>query len=213
MPIEYRPYVEEGIREKWNKLRSRRSASRTRSPSAGRRPERDEFDPEDTRYCTFRWVTSDMGYARSCLRANPMTGEMIDGDVVFDAGFIRHWKQQYALLIASKTGADGGESSAPLALGEVISPILASRMGYGQPATGDLLGIEALQPNPGRIVAEVIPSDQNLLAWELARNAARSSRGFCELQLGMQRDLALAAMVMAGEGGPTPAGRPGRPSC
>ncbi len=41
----------------------------------------------------------------SCLRANPLTGEMIDGDVVFDAGFIRHWKQQYALLIGSTTAA------------------------------------------------------------------------------------------------------------
>ena len=34
----------------------------------------------------------------SCLRANPLTGEMIDGDVVFDAGWIRYWKQQYAFL-------------------------------------------------------------------------------------------------------------------
>ena len=38
-----------------------------------------------------------------------MTGEMIDGDVIFDAGFIRHWKQQYALLIGSTTAADGQE--------------------------------------------------------------------------------------------------------
>ena len=41
----------------------------------------------------------------SCLRANPMTGEMIDGDVVFDASFIRYWKDSYALLIGSTTTA------------------------------------------------------------------------------------------------------------
>ena len=28
---------------------------------------------------------ADNGYAMSCLRANPLTGEMIDGDVIFDA--------------------------------------------------------------------------------------------------------------------------------
>ena len=99
MPIEYRPYVEEGIRE-WNKAFEKigfRDAIAVRWEEAGAT----SLTPKDTNYCTFRWVTSDMGYARSCLRANPMTGEMIDGDVVFDAEFVRHWKQQYALLIAS----------------------------------------------------------------------------------------------------------------
>ena len=105
------------------------------SPSAGKKSGRDVFDPEDTNYCTFRWITSDNGYAMSCLRANPLTGEMIDGDVVFDASFIRYWKQQYALLIGSTTAQDGKQHVAPLAIGEVISPILASKMGYGQPAS------------------------------------------------------------------------------
>jgi hypothetical protein len=200
VPIEYRPYVEEGIRE-WNKAFEKigfKDAIAVRWEQAGR----DDFDPEDTNYCTFRWVTGEMGGAMSCLRANPMTGEMIDGDVVFDAGFIRAWKQQYALLIGSTTTADGGEQSQPLALGEVISPILASKMGYGQPAAGQLVGIDALQSNPARVVPELIPADQNFLAWQLARNAARSSRGSCELQFGMQRDLALATIAMAdGEAG------------
>jgi hypothetical protein len=195
VPIEYRPYVEEGIRE-WNKAFERigfRDAIAVRWAEPGR----DEFDPEDTRYCTFRWVTSDMGRAVSCMRADPMTGEMIDGDVIFDAGIIRLWKQQYALLIASKTTADGGETPAPLALGEVVSPILASKMGFGQPAAGHLLGLDALRRSSDRLVPEVIPSDQNFLAWELARTAARSNRGFCEFQSGMQRDLALAAIALA----------------
>ena len=195
VPIEYRPYVEDGIRE-WNKAFERigfRDAIAVRWAEPGR----DDFDPEDTRYCTFRWVTSDMGHAFSCMRADPMTGEMIDGDVIFDAGFIRHWKQQYALLIASKATADGGETSAPLALGEVVSPILASKMGFGQPAAGQLLGLDALRRDSNRLVPEVIPSDQNFLAWELARTAARDNRGFCEFQSGMQRDLALAAIALA----------------
>ncbi len=87
MPIEYRPYVEEGIRE-WNKAFERigfRDAIAVRWEEPGR----DDFDPEDTNYCTFRWVTGEMGGAMSCMRANPLTGELIDGDVVFDAGFIR----------------------------------------------------------------------------------------------------------------------------
>ena len=30
---------------------------------------------------------------------------MIDGDVIFDAGFIRYWKQAYAFLVGSTTAA------------------------------------------------------------------------------------------------------------
>ena len=111
VPIEYRPYVEEGIRE-WNKAFEKigfKDAIAVRWEQAGR----DDFDPEDTNYCTFRWITSDGGYAMSCLRANPLTGEMIDGDVVFDAGFIRYWKQEYALLIGSTTAQDGKQQTAP----------------------------------------------------------------------------------------------------
>ena len=70
-------------------------------------------------------------------------------------------------------------------------------MGYGQPAAGSLLGIDALDRNPNRMVPEVIPADQNFLAWELARNAAREAGLLPDLQSGIQRDFALAAIAMA----------------
>ncbi len=139
VPTEYRPYVEEGISE-WNKAFEKigfRNAIAVRWQEDGR----DVFDPEDTNYCTFRWVASEAGFAMSCLRANPMTGEMIDGDVIFDASFIRYWKQSYALLIGSTTTSAGQPQAAPIAFGEVISPILASKMGFGQPAGKSPLGM------------------------------------------------------------------------
>ncbi len=149
VPIEYRPYVEEGIRE-WNKAFEKigfKDAIAVRWEESGR----DEFDPEDTNYCTFRWITSDGAYAMSCLRASPITGEMIDGDVIFDSAFVRYWKQQYALLFGNTTAANGEQQSTPLAIGEVISPILASKMGYGQPSLSGLAGLgcseQEHQPN------------------------------------------------------------------
>jgi hypothetical protein len=195
VPIEYRPYVEEGIRE-WNKAFEKigfKDAIAVRWEESGR----DVFDPEDTNYCTFRWITTDGGYAMSCLRANPMTGEMIDGDVVFDASLIRYWKQEYALLVGSTAAQDGSQQTAPLALGEVISPILAAKMGYGQPNVRALLGIDTLEKNTGQMVPEVIPADQNLLSWQLAKNLIRGSRGFCQFQTGLRRDFGLAAIALA----------------
>ncbi len=195
VPLEYRPYVEEGISE-WNKAFEKigfKNAIAVRWQESGR----DDFDPEDTNYCTFRWITSDVSYAMSCLRANPMTGEMIDGDVVFDASFIRYWKDSYALLIGSTTTAAGEHQATPLAFGEVISPILASKMGFGQPGGRALLGIGALDKTPGQMVPEVVPADQNFLQWQLARNLALGTRGFCQFQTGFQRDFGLAAIALA----------------
>jgi len=195
VPLEYRPYVEEGINE-WNKAFEKigfRNAIAVRWQEDGR----DVFDPEDTNYCTFRWVTSETAFAMSCLRANPMTGEMIDGDVIFDASFIKYWKQSYALLIGSTTAAGGEPQAAPLAFGEVISPILASKMGFGQPAAKALLGLGALERPSGQMIPEVVPADQNYLQWQLAKNLARGTRGFCQFQTGFQHDFGLAAIALA----------------
>ncbi len=205
VPIEYRPYVEEGIRE-WNKAFEKigfKDAIAVRWEEAGR----DDFDPEDTRYCTFRWVTGDMPGAASNLRANPLTGEMIDGDVIFDASFIRFWKQEHALLVGSTTASDGRDVAAPVALGEVISPILAAKMGYGVPQASPLLGLDALGKGTNRLMPEIVPSDQNFFTWQIAKNQAHGYRGYCRFQTGLQRDFGLAAIALGDtQGTPKPAG-------
>ncbi len=194
VPVEYRPYVESGIRE-WNKAFEKIGfvdAIAVRWQEQGR----DDFDPEDTNYCTFRWVTSDAGFAMSCLRANPLTGEMIDGDVVFDASFIRHWKQSYALLIGSTTGLSGEMRPTPLAIGEVISPILAARMGYGSPSRFGLPGASALS-GESRLAPEAIPASVGGLQWQLGHRRADSPQSFCQLHSGLSHDFSLAAIAFA----------------
>ncbi|MDR3617812.1 MAG: zinc-dependent metalloprotease [Paludisphaera borealis] len=203
VPLEYRPYVEEGILE-WNKA-FEKIGFRNVLAVRWQEPGRDDFDPEDTNYCTFRWVTNDTTSAMSCVRANPMTGEIIDGDVIFDASWIRYWKQQYALLIGSTTSANGDVSATPLAVGEVVSPILASKMGFGFPVAMKPPGLNLLDKVPGQMVAEVIPSDQGALQWQLAKNLFRGTRGFCQRQHGFTHDFGLASIALAGgQAAPTP---------
>jgi hypothetical protein len=129
VPQEYRPFVEDGILE-WNKAFEKigfKNAIAVRWQN-----ERDDFDPEDINYCTFRWITTSSTFAMSGLRSNPLTGEMIDGDVIFDASWIRYWKTSYAYLVGTPvpTGENG---FFPLAIGEVISPIMAAKHGFGLP--------------------------------------------------------------------------------
>ena len=52
----------------------------------------------------------------------------------------------------------------------VISPILASKMGFGLPSAASP-GPAALDKTPGQMVAEVVPADQSFLQWQLARTA------------------------------------------
>jgi hypothetical protein len=136
VPDEYRPYVQEGILE-WNKAFEKigfKDAIAVRWQN-----ERDDFEPEDINYCTLRWITTGSTFAMSGLRSNPMTGEMIDGDVIFDASWIKTWKEEYAFLVGVPTPvATGGmanpaQGMIPLAMGEIISPIMAMKQGYGLP--------------------------------------------------------------------------------
>ncbi len=197
VPIEYRPYVEDGIRE-WNKA-FEKIGFRDAIAVRWQEPGRDEFDPEDTNYCTFRWITSDRTYAMSCLRSNPLTGEMIDGDVVFDDSWVRHWKNEYALLVGSESDAkaQGDAPLKPLALGELISPILASKMGYGQPVAGGLLGMNALERQPGTLSPEVIPAQWGALQWQLSKRMDRGGRNYCQLHTGLKYDFNLAAVALS----------------
>ena len=194
VPEKYRPAVEEGILE-WNKAFEKigfKNAIAVRWQADGR----DDFDPEDIHYCTFRWGTADGAGAYSGLRSNPLTGEMIDGDVVFDDGLVRFWKQEYAFMTGTAPTASG-DRAAPLAMGEVISPIMAAKKGFGLPlpligprpsADGRAPGVEAVPAGPG---ADLLRLRRQMLTGQFAA---------CQFTTGLRRELGLAAIAFAAAG-------------
>ncbi len=201
VPHEYRPYVEEGIRE-WNKA-FEKIGFRDAISVRWQEPGRDDFDPEDINYCTFRWITTNMTYAMSCLRSNPMTGEMIDGDVIFDASWIRAWKQEYAFL----TGCAGGVQSRGWpgqpddAAGRRPDPQPdPGRQGRFRPA--DAAAPSGSMPHndltrSGETRPELIPSNWNDLEIQLRRRQSASQFNACQLSHGMRPELGLAALALA----------------
>jgi len=95
VPREYRPYVKAGILE-WNKAFEKigfLDAIQVRDQQS-----RDEFDPEDLRYNTFRWIATGSSFAMGPSRTNPKTGQILDADILFDESMIRYWRQEYLLL-------------------------------------------------------------------------------------------------------------------
>ena len=94
VPDEYRAVVREGILE-WNKAFEKIGF---KDAIEVRQQEDEEFDPEDVGYNTFRWITSDAGYAMGPSRANPLTGEILDADIIFDASMVRYYRDRAATL-------------------------------------------------------------------------------------------------------------------
>lgn len=92
VPRELRPYVQEGI-EEWNKAFEKLGYYKAIEVLQQR--EDDDWDPEDIRYNTFRWITAEAGFAMGPSRVNPKTGQILDADIIFDASFLRYWSQDY----------------------------------------------------------------------------------------------------------------------
>lgn len=105
VPYKYEKAIYDGIYE-WNKAFE--AAGFANAIVVKRQQESDTWDPEDVRYNTFRWITSNAGFAMGPSRVNPYTGQILDADIIFDADFLTSWKDEYENLtpasIAELTG-------------------------------------------------------------------------------------------------------------
>lgn len=95
-PVRYRRWVKQGI-EYWNKAFEKVGFSDAievlyQDPRA---PETMDLDPEDVQYNFIRWLNNDIGTAIGPSRVHPLTGEILDADVVLTDGWIRHFNFQY----------------------------------------------------------------------------------------------------------------------
>ena len=89
-PVRYRRYVRDGIRM-WNEAYAAvgiLDAMEVYQQDSVTGAHMDK-DPEDARYNFFRWNTSDQGYAIGPSRTNPLTGEILDADIVWNQGLTR----------------------------------------------------------------------------------------------------------------------------
>jgi Met-zincin/Domain of unknown function (DUF5117) len=97
IPVEYRDAVRSGVLM-WNQAFEKigfKDAIEVRQM-----PDRADWDPADVRYNTIRWFNAtDAFFAMGPSRANPLTGEILNANVLIDANFIRSIKQDYRNLV------------------------------------------------------------------------------------------------------------------
>ena len=99
-PVRYRRWVEKGVLY-WNKAFENIGISNAiqvefQNARTGRHVEK---DPEDVRWNFIRWLNNDVGTAIGPSRVNPLTGEILDADIILTDGWIRHYWMQYNELL------------------------------------------------------------------------------------------------------------------
>lgn len=100
VPVRYRRWVRAGI-EYWNKAYEQVGIVgaievRFQDKTTGAHMDK---DPEDVRYNFIRWLSNDVSTAIGPSRVNPMTGEILDADVVLTDGWIRVFTHQWNKLM------------------------------------------------------------------------------------------------------------------
>lgn len=91
VPIEYRDAIRAGILM-WNKAFEK--AGFIDAIQVLQMPDNATWDPADIRYNTIRWSTTFESWFQGLgpSRVNPLTGEILDADIILDAGIIRNIK-------------------------------------------------------------------------------------------------------------------------
>ena len=97
VPVEYRSAIREGVLM-WNKAFEK--AGFKDAIQVEQMPDNADWDPADVRYNTIRWFNSlDGFFARGPARVNPLTGEILDADIIVDSAFVRDIQQDFRRLV------------------------------------------------------------------------------------------------------------------
>lgn len=100
VPVRYRRWVTEGVLH-WNKAYEKIGFLNAievdfQDAQTGRNM---DLDPEDVRYNFIRWLNNDIGTAIGPSRVNPLTGEILDADIILTDGWIRHYYGQFSEIL------------------------------------------------------------------------------------------------------------------
>ncbi|MDJ1171670.1 zinc-dependent metalloprotease [Roseofilum sp. BLCC_M154] len=111
VPLEYREAVKEGILM-WNEAFAQ--AGLPQAIEVRQMPDNADWTPADIRYNVVRWSSSfePMFYGIGPSRTNPLTGEILDADILIDANVVRLIKGQYQTLVNPDAG--GGQQQSLL---------------------------------------------------------------------------------------------------
>lgn len=151
VPLEYRESIKEGVLM-WNQAFLK--AGFKDAIQVQQMPDHATWDPADIRYNTIRWInTVDGFFAMGPSRVNPLTGEILDADILIDASFVRLLKNDYRQIIQPQNSQTGtslstlvnhgslcgqGKQKSPKSLGNLSKLATDYDLCYGMEASNQL---------------------------------------------------------------------------
>jgi hypothetical protein len=122
VPVEYRKAIGEGVLM-WNKALEK--AGFKDAIQVQQMPNNADWDPADVRYNTIRWFNSVDGFfARGPARVNPLTGEILDADIIVDAGLVRDIQQDFRRLVEQNQGQQNSLLSTLMGSGNLCPSVV-----------------------------------------------------------------------------------------
>lgn len=123
VPDRWRPYVKAGI-ENWNAAFER--AGFEGAIVARDAPDDPDWDAEDARYSSIRWITPFRStFAIGPSDVDPRTGEILNADILVTASFVQAWRSDWERIAAPTAAIKRYEETA--ALYERLTPAQMSR--------------------------------------------------------------------------------------
>lgn len=204
VPVRYRRWVREGALA-WNKAFEKIGITDAvevyfQDKATGAHMDK---DPEDTRYNFIRWLANDIGTAIGPSRSHPVTGQILDADVVLTDGWIRYfWYQANEFLPQQAMEGMSPETLAWLQTRPQWDP----RVRLAPPEQRQQVMMELTQETADRMRRGVVGyggmvpgMDPSLLTRpELRRLAGMlpADRLLCMAAEGKSRDMALAGVAL-----------------
>jgi hypothetical protein len=219
VPVRYRRWVREGVLH-WNEAFEKVGISGAmevyyQDKNSGAHMDK---DPEDVRYNFLRWLSNDISTAIGPSRANPLTGEILDADIVLTDGWIRaFWSMANEVVPELAMDNFGPQTMAWLAKNPQWDP----RVRMAPPGERDFMiaertarGIQRFGGHPAAMIDPTMIGDDQFDG--LGQRISQVS-GMCLAAEGRSADMAAMGMALdmidlvMGEEGDKPKDGEGKP--
>lgn len=129
-PTEWRAYIKQGIQD-WQaafEVAGFRNAILARDPPT---PEEDpDFDPDDARYSTVRYVANLTRNAVGPSVADPRTGEIIESDIIWYHNHLRSYRNRLMVETGAANPAARSLKTEDRLIGETVRQVIAHEIGH-----------------------------------------------------------------------------------
>ncbi|NNE71663.1 MAG: zinc-dependent metalloprotease [Rhodothermales bacterium] len=127
-PSRWRPYFCKGV-EDWN--RSFEAAGFKNAVQCHDAPEDDpDFDPEDVRYSTVRYVANTTRNAVGPSVSDPRTGEIIESDIIWYHNHMRSYRNRLMIETGAANPAARSLNTEEELIGETMRQVIAHEIGH-----------------------------------------------------------------------------------